>query len=216
MRNIKFILSNIWFWLRNPRFEVGFEPFMPPEEKKAFMHFAQRAENILEYGGGGSTVWANQSGKRGTCVENNKVWIGVIQEVIENFGNPNNLTLIYANTGITGSYGMPMFGNYTPGLVEKGLTYVTIPFSGVRQATQYDLVLVDGRWRVSCCLYSALMIPKDVPILLDDYEDNRGYEILPEFFEIQLFGRLARLTLKNNINRLNLYYAFVNSLKNAE
>ena len=216
MKSVRFILSNLWFWLRNPHFEVGHDPYMPSQEKEAFMQFAHRAKNILEYGGGGSTVWLNKIGKLGTCIENDKNWIGVIQKAAENSGYPENLNLLYAHTGLTGSYGMPVLGNFTRGLVKKGLIYVATPFVSVEPTKQYDLVFIDGRWRVSCCLYSALMLSREVPILLDDYAGNRRYEMLKEFFEIKLFGRLAHLTLKQNIDRSYLFYQFVESLKDAE
>lgn len=216
MRNVKFILSNLKFWFARHQFEVGSEPFMPPVEKEAFMLLARDASSILEYGGGGSTIWANRNGKLGTCVENNSDWISVIQDSVEKSGIPENLTLLYANIGLTGSYGMPVLGNYTRGLSKKGLIYVTLPFAAGEQNKQYDLVLIDGRWRVSCCLYCALMLSRDVTILLDDYEDNRRYEIIPEFFDIKLFGRLAQIKLKQGIDKLHLFYKFVESLENAE
>jgi len=216
MRNVKFILSNIKFMLSKQKPEVGSEPFMPPLEKEAFMQFANDANNILEYGGGGSTIWANRKGKLGTCVENNREWISAIEDSVAKSGFPESLTMLYANIGLTGSYGMPILGNFTLGLSKKGLIYVALPFMGAKQNKQFDLVFIDGRWRVSCALYSALMLSSEVTILLDDYEDNRRYEIISEFFDINLFGRLAQLKLKQNVDKLQLFHHFVKSLNNAE
>jgi protein O-GlcNAc transferase len=216
MKNYKFILSNLWFWIRKRPFLLGEEPFMPTQEKAAFMRFAESSTHILEYGGGGSTVWANKIGKIGTCVENNRDWLGVIQNAVVEAGIPENLTLLFADTGLTGAYGMPAFGKYTRGLTEKGLTYVLLPYVSTDFKNQFDLVFIDGRWRVACCLFSALMLSRDVVILIDDFDEDRGYNVLYRFFNVKLTGRLAHLTMKPNVQKNHMFRAFKESLSNPE
>jgi hypothetical protein len=216
MRNFRFILSNLYFWLKKTNLSIGDEPFMPSLEKEVFKSLVRKSNHLLEYGGGGSTVWSNGIGKIVTCVENNVDWINFIREKVSSKGTPENLRLLIADSGLTGAFGMPALGNWTPGLVGKGLEYVIKPFILLNEENNYDLVFVDGRWRVSCCLFSALMLPLGVPILLDDFESNRRYELLYTFFEIEVYGRLACLKLKRDVNRDQLIRAFVNSLKDAE
>ena len=59
-----------------------------------------------------------------------------------------------------------------------------------------DLILIDGRFRIACCLNILKHIQKKslkVLILLDDYEKRESYKILNKFFKIKSIGRMAVL-----------------------
>lgn len=215
MRNVRFILSNLIFWLRKGNLDVGDVPLMPSVERDAYNFFVEKATHILEYGGGGSTIWITSLGKKCTCVENSGSWIEIIENKVESKGQTENLNILFANTGVTGAYGMPVFGNWSCDVFGKGLKYVLRPYLSM-EVNKFDMVFIDGRWRVSCCLFSAIMLPADTPILLDDFERSRRYEVLFTFFEIQFFGRLAHLKLKEGVNRDHLLSAFSLSLRDAE
>ena len=66
-----------------------------------------------------------------------------------------------------------------------------------------DLILIDGRFRVACCLN--LLKHKKVKknkilIVLDDYKKRKDYKILKKNFKIKMIGRLGILKPKNLIN----------------
>jgi len=60
-----------------------------------------------------------------------------------------------------------------------------------------DFILVDGRFRVACCLNLLRFLDKeqfDMIILIDDFKNRNHYKILYEYFNIKLVGRMALLT----------------------
>ena len=63
-----------------------------------------------------------------------------------------------------------------------------------------DLILVDGRFRVACCL-NLLKFEKInkgfSSIIIDDYSKRKEYHVLNSFFFIKKIGRLAFLRPKN-------------------
>ena len=67
-----------------------------------------------------------------------------------------------------------------------------------------DLILIDGRFRIACCLNILKHIQKKslkVLILLDDYEKRESYKVLNKFFKIKSIGRMAILkALKKRVS----------------
>ena len=63
----------------------------------------------------------------------------------------------------------------------------------------FSLVLIDGRFRVACCLNLFKIISKKrvkTEIIIDDYFDRKHYDILKQYFEIKKIGRMASLKIK--------------------
>ena len=78
-----------------------------------------------------------------------------------------------------------------------------------------DLVLVDGRYRVLCCLFVYQLLRsnphKQISIILDDFVNRRYYEILHSLFDITIIGRVGYLKFKPtdiNINQLIQRYQY--------
>ena len=47
-----------------------------------------------------------------------------------------------------------------------------------------DLVLIDGRFRVACCLKAYQVIPEDCKIVFDDFLTRDHYNIVLQFYNI--------------------------------
>jgi len=64
-----------------------------------------------------------------------------------------------------------------------------------------DLILVDGRFRIACCLnlLNKIHIKKKFIIILDDYKKRKEYHYLNKFFEIKKVGRLGVLKPKKKL-----------------
>ena len=66
-----------------------------------------------------------------------------------------------------------------------------------------DLILIDGRFRVACCLnllkHKKKIKKNDTKIILDDYLKRRHYSIIKKYFFIKKYGRIAILRLGINI-----------------
>jgi hypothetical protein len=187
---------------------------MPDFEKKALMDFYKNANGILEFGSGSSTIYALRSRKIIYSVENDFNFYKALKKRISELGYDIKNKLIYANTGFTGKYGTPFFGRLTPGLQKKGFKYIFSGY-GSTKSDNIDLIFVDGRWRIGCCLCSIFLFSNSVILLLDDYEINRNYNaVIDKYFIVTKVGRLAKLERKNEINMQELFIDFFNSLKN--
>ena len=61
--------------------------------------------------------------------------------------------------------------------------------------------MVDGRYRVLCCLYIFSFIQfynlNNIDLVLDDYKYRYEYHILEDIFDIQMIGRFGILKAKS-------------------
>ncbi len=108
-----------------------------------------RINSVLEFGGGGSTIWfSKQNLKKFISVENNLEW----QKKLKTFIKNNNCELIHKNT--------PYYG------VADGF-----------DDESFDLVFVDGRDRVSCVNKSIRLVKPGGILMLDNSERKIYKEI---------------------------------------
>lgn len=167
----------------------------PPEEGAWVRAEYEKAEVILEYGSGGSTVLAAElGGKTVFSVENDRAWLKMMQAWFE--ANPpasGNIHMQGAWVGKTKSWGQP------------------VDESGWRQYHRYplavwnrddfiqpDLVLIDGRFRAGCLLATMIMTRKPVTVLFDDYIGRERYAAgLKGFAEpVETRGRMVRFEVE--------------------
>lgn len=200
------------------RYSFTFEPhpFMPAKEMEFIEGEYLKASVILEFGAGGSTLFALKNNKRIISVESDKKFFDYLSSHAKSNHSMGDSRVLLAKTGITGRYGVPIFFPFSTKISEKGLSYVLTGYSQFNNCSP-DLIFVDGRWRVACCLYSLISSFGSSRLLLDDYEDNRSYKsIIEKYFEVLNFGRVACLTPKSGINAVHLVDDFIASLKNPE
>lgn len=164
-----------------------------PEEVSDWVRaFYERAETILEYGSGGSTVMASEmSGKTIFSVESDPAWCRNMEAYFEQTGSVSKVTMHYANIGPVGKWGRPSsdrhwarFHRY-PNSVWDRADFVAP-----------DIVLVDGRFRVGCVLATLLRTEKPVTLLFDDYVDRPFYHRVEKYVEpVEVKGRMARFDI---------------------
>ena len=137
-------------------------PMMTPKEQEFFAQILNRKPNqaYLEYGAGGSTVWACNCNniQSVTSVEVDKDWIENIKK--------QDLRI------------KPQFFN--PGYSHKGLS---VPINNTEKDKWelfssginglFDVVLVDGRFRVACAAYAYDLLKEDGVMLIHDYKEDR-------------------------------------------
>lgn len=147
------------------------------------------AASYLEFGAGGSTVFATQIGiPRIVSVDSDPAWIGKIGAQIDSARN-SQVDLLLCDLGRTGEWGMPLdrdrmtdWPDYFVRPWEKFLSRKEIP----------DLIYVDGRFRVACALYSMLVshLSKHAPadkrprIMIHDFSDRSHYRIVLDFASV--------------------------------
>tara|TARA_B100001057_G_scaffold500744_1_gene617521 strand:+ start:3996 stop:4616 length:621 start_codon:yes stop_codon:yes gene_type:complete len=158
-----------------------------------FLDKLKKSKFYFEYGSGSSTLIANDFNKRFISIELDKKYYFEIKKRIKND------QIKFFNIGPVGEFSYPILK-----LKKKIVNYIKSIDTYFSNKDYPDLILVDGRFRIACCLNILRHIQKKslkVLILLDDYEKRKSYRILNKFFKIRRIGRMAILkALKKKVS----------------
>lgn len=165
-----------------------------PEEEAACLKAAyEKADVILEYGSGGSTVMAAEMrGKLIFSVESDPVWARNLRRYLDTAGLPSQAIVHYTDIGPVGKWGRPFdsqhwekFHNYPVEIWEK--PWFRHP----------DVVLIDGRFRAACLAITRIRIKRPVTVLFDDYAERQTYHSVEDVVgpPAEMTGRMARFEL---------------------
>lgn len=153
---------------------------MTVKEVDSLKSYASNASSYFEYGCGGSTVLVNSYSniKRMVSIDSCSEWI---EKTKQHISNASKLSFYYIdiNGNCTG-WGAPMDNS-------KMSDWIKYPHSILEQKEEFDLVLVDGRFRVACCAAAAIKMSKNSFLLLHDCE---RYNDIP-LTKIDQVGSLA-------------------------
>jgi protein O-GlcNAc transferase len=158
-------------------------PMMSSGEIKLFEKYLSQATNYLEYGSGGSTVLASKFNniKRIKSIESDSEWASKVELKTRTEMN-------YINLGKTGGCGTP--------LENKHLW----PTYSQHYSPEFDLVLIDGRFRVACFLDICLKGTSTV-LFHDFLNRHQYYGIILQFCQIvESADTLAVLKINDNID----------------
>lgn len=192
---------------RTRHFDVPSEPHFDEASTEYFRSQLRSTRNYLEYGSGGSTILANESVRTLVSVESDGRFLADVSRKLDQAGRRAMTRLIHVNIGLTQDWGMPVFTRPTPRRIRRWQDYPAAPWRYFRSiAQQPDLILVDGRFRVACVLESLLSLSplSDTQILLDDYVGRPNYEIVEQFAELELVGRMAILRPRRLLDRIQV------------
>lgn len=163
-----------------------------------FINNLKKSKYYFEYGSGNSTLLAKKLGKRFTSIELDKKFYLYLQKKIN---CKNNIK--YIDIGPVGEFSYPLFKNKKK--IIKYIKSINKLFSNQRHP---DLILIDGRFRIACCINIFLLIKKYKKkpiIIIDDFKKRKYYQILNKIFNIKKVGRMGVLTSKKESNNfLNL------------
>lgn len=169
--------------------DIGAAPHMDEGGLACFKAAVASSQCYLEYGCGGSTVYACNAGNVKTVisVDTDVAWMEKVREKLAN--TTTNLLLQHCNLGEVGVWGTPINKNS----VNDFWKYSVGPWATAKAAELVpDTVLIDGRFRVACFLYSLLSARVRTRILFDDYFDRPHYFVVEKFCRIQeRHGRMA-------------------------
>ncbi len=166
-------------------------PHMETEGLKAFARYIDKSEVFLEYGAGGSTGFAARTTgvKAIISAESDAAWVERVKSDLAQMEPQAEIHVDHYNIGPVGDWGMPVdtsgFKTYH--------SYITGPWrKAAARGFTPDLVLIDGRFRVSCFLYTLLKARPGTPILFDDYMDRERYFVAEAFCpRLAAHGRMA-------------------------
>ena len=133
------------------------------------------AKYIVEYGSGGSTLLAAKLNKHIITVESCVEWLVELMGSYKENDYPGNIVPIWANIGKTGNWGYPIDQNAW----KKWKEYSILPWRYcLEHEMDPDVVLIDGRFRVSCFISTCIYIKKKTLIIFDDFVDRKNYHVI--------------------------------------
>ena len=166
------------------------------KEKVFFSLILTKCKKYLEFGVGGSTLLAytTQNIKKIISVDSDIKWINEIKK-FKNIKNDENKKIIfeYIDIGEISNLGYPKIKT------EKMFNYSNQVFK--KYKNEYDLVFIDGRFRVACTLQVILNCKKDIKILIHDFNKRSQYHILYKYLDvIYSINNLVLFSIKERIN----------------
>jgi hypothetical protein len=170
--------------------EIGL-PHMSAAELALFRQAIKGRASYCEFGVGGSTLLAVEAGiGRIVSVESDKAWLDAAgtHPVLRSAVAEQRLTLLHADIGQTKEWGFPADATAKP----RWPGYWMRPWAlWAEQRAMPELVFVDGRFRVACCL-AALQFalaagapPEAYAVVIHDFDATRPhYDAVTEFFDV--------------------------------
>jgi hypothetical protein len=197
-------MNNSTYFKNKIFFEINIR--LSNNEKKFFSLILSKCRKYLEFGTGGSTLFAYNTPniEKIITVESDKMWIKNISDSIKNYKNiKKQIIFDYVDIGKVSSWGYPIskmknenFSNYSNQVFK-------------RYKNDYDLVFVDGRFRIACTLQVILNCKADTKIIIHDFNNRLYYHILYKYLDIiYSVDTLVLFSIKDDIdiNEVKLDY----------
>jgi protein O-GlcNAc transferase len=156
------------------------EPLFSKDDKDMFYKYLSKATNYFEYGSGGSTVQASlrKNILNIYSVESDKSWHNKIKEIIKK----SNIKYVYVEMGtMPNTYGHPGPNSTSD---EKMNYSQQILLLEKQEVDNIDFILIDGRFRVACCLKCLTIINDNCIIAFDDFLNRHEYHIVLDYCDI--------------------------------
>ena len=155
-------------------------PHLSKNDEKLFYKYLDKTRVYFEYGSGGSTYQASIRNNiiKLYSVESDKEWYNNLQKKIKT----NNLTYIFNDMGTTpNTWGRP-------GPNSSNIQQINYS-NHIRKLTKQeqesvDLVFIDGRFRVACCLKCFNVIKPGCLIAFDDFLNRPHYHVVLNYYDI--------------------------------
>tara|TARA_B100000575_G_C22954512_1_gene551849 strand:+ start:98 stop:802 length:705 start_codon:yes stop_codon:yes gene_type:complete len=149
-----------------------------------------------EYGVGESTLWVfNNTKAKIMAVDTSKKWISTVKSKI---GPSKKITIEWIDLGDLGAWGKPI--SYK----KREFIYNYLESIWLKKEKP-QLVLIDGRFRVACFLFSIIAGSPGTKIIFDDYINRPHYHVVEEFIKpTEICGRQALFVIPDNIDEENI------------
>tara|TARA_Y100000389_G_scaffold7851_1_gene7499 strand:- start:559 stop:1131 length:573 start_codon:yes stop_codon:yes gene_type:complete len=175
------------------------EAFLSKNDKQLFYKYLDNINVYFEYGSGGSTYQASirKNIKIIYSVESDIIWQKKLNQIITN----PNINYIYNEMNTKpNTWGHP--GKNAS--KDQKINYSNqITKLSKEEQDRIDLVLIDGRFRVACCLKCYSIIKDDCLIAFDDFLNKPTYHIILQYFHIiekTQDNKMVILKKKKNLN----------------
>ena len=182
--------------MNNPYYNL--EPHLDINDKIMFYKYLDKATFYFEFGSGGSTFQACKKFNidKIYSIESDKEWYNKLSSVINN----DNFNYIFNNVNArNNNWGRP--GKYCTNQQKINYSNHIVNLSD-EEKNKIDLVFIDGRFRVACCLKSFNCINDNCLVIFDDFLNRPYYHVVLDYFDIienTKDNRMVVLKKKNNI-----------------
>lgn len=174
-------------------------PHLSKNDLQLFYKYLDKSNVYFEYGSGGSTYQASvrKNIKIIYSVESDITWQEKLKKIITN----PNINYIYNEMDTKpNNWGRP--GKRATNIQKINYSNHITKLSKEEQ-DDIDLVFIDGRFRVACCLKCYNIIKDDCLIAFDDFLNRPEYHIVLQYFDIlekTIDNRMVILKKKKNVN----------------
>ena len=157
------------------------EPLLTHKDKKMFYEYLNNCKIYFEFGSGGSTFQAIQRNniKKIYSVESDILWYQNMKNLI-NKDEDTKLFLCDLKS-VPNTFGHPGPNSNKNDWVKYSNFIVDL---GINKSTMIDLILIDGRFRVACCLKCFDVINENCFIAFDDFLNRNYYHVVLDFYDI--------------------------------
>jgi hypothetical protein len=180
-----------------------FFPHMKHDEYLLFKELCSSKKVFLEYGSGGSTIYFLKKNKDVFSVESNPGFYSFMKSIqMVKDSLDKKLHYRFIDLGATDVWGKPLTNDNNSYWAE----YYSRIWKDINPATdKVDVIFIDGRFRICCCLYSILKLVeynwKDTVLIIHDFWRRKKYHVVLEFLEeIKSASDLASFRIKENID----------------
>jgi hypothetical protein len=156
-------------------------PELGANDIKMFYRYLDKATVYFEYGSGGSTyqVSLRPNIQKIYTVESDKTWMNKLNSIIK---NNTKITYIYNEMGTKPhTWGYPSRRCLKSNLINYSEHIRNL---GIEERSKIDLVMIDGRFRVACCLKCFDIINDGCFIAFDDFLNRKKYHIVLNYYDI--------------------------------
>ena len=153
------------------------QPHMSRDDILMFYRYLAKSKSYFEFGSGGSTYQASirKNIQRIISVESDFEWHAKLKSIVKN----PSVQFVYCDIKtIPNTWGHPGLGS----TIDDWRKY-----SGAIQEygdKEVDLILIDGRFRIACCLKCFDVISNSCLIAFDDFLDRSQYHVVLNFYDI--------------------------------
>ena len=157
------------------------QPHFSENDKIMFYKYLNQCSYYFEFGSGGSTYQASlrDNIKSIFSVESDLNWFKNLIKILK---NSNKINIIYNHLNTQKN----TWGNPGPNCTDiQKISYSNHINNLDRDIKEkLDFILIDGRFRVACCLKCHQNINDDCLIAFDDFLNRPQYHIILQFFNI--------------------------------
>jgi len=153
-------------------------PYMNNEEIVDLVTYINRDTEMLEIGGGNSTIFLSKIVKKLVTIEHDENWSRTIKSEMEksNFSSNWELHVVKPNWN--------QLHPFSPAEEGQFINYTNFILSLPDE--QFDVILVDGRDRVQCVKNSISKLKKNGVLLIHDFWNREKYHSILDLNELDL------------------------------